>query len=119
MDLADWTDEELDSIHEKLKTWCVKRQEPTWANRFLNWTGFMGAFSVLTGLIDMFFGGPAAVNVLLVLLGTLACFSWYKGDKQRKKNIQFLEKLDQEIARRGDKRKKNPPAVGAVQEHIS
>ncbi|HKX54284.1 MAG TPA: hypothetical protein VJM47_10830 [Nitrosospira sp.] len=119
MDLADWTDEELDSIHEKLQTWCVKRQEPTWANRFLNWTGFMGAFSVLTGLIDMFFGGPAAVNVLLVLLGTLACFSWYKGDKQRKKNIQFLEKLDQEIARRGDKRKKNPPAVGAVQEHIS
>ena len=101
MDLADWTDEELDSIHEKLQTWCVKRQEPTWANRFLNWTGFMGAFSVLTGLIDMFFGGPAAVNVLLVLLGALACFSWYKGEKQRKKNIDFLEVLDHEIARRG------------------
>ena len=119
MELTDWTDEELDSVREKLRTWCVKREEPTWTNRFLNWTGFMGAFSVLTGLMDMFFGGPTGVNVLLVVLGTLACFSWYKGDKQRKKNIQFLEKLDQEIARRGGKSKKNRPAGGEAKEHIS
>ncbi|SET44485.1 hypothetical protein SAMN05216412_106189 [Nitrosospira multiformis] len=119
MDLADWTDEELYSVREKLQTWCVKRQEPTWTNKFLNWTGFMGAFSILTGLMDIFFGGPAPVNVLLVVFGALACFSWYKGDKQRKKNIQFLKKLDQEIARRSDKSKKNPPAIGDVQEHIS
>ena len=119
MEFTDWTDEELDSVRGKLRTWCVKREEPTWTNRFLNWTGFMGAFSALTGLMDMFFGGPSAVNTLLVVLGTLACFSWYKGDKQRKKNIQFLEKLDQEIARRGGKSKKNRTAGEEAKEHIS
>jgi hypothetical protein len=54
-------------------------------------------------MMDMFFGGPAPANVTLVLLGLLACFSWYKGDKQLKKNINFLGELDQEIIRRGIK----------------
>jgi membrane protein implicated in regulation of membrane protease activity len=103
MDLATWTDAELVSVREKLHAWCAKRQEPTWANRFLSWTGLMGAFSVLTGLMDIFFGGPTIVSVLLVVLGVVACFSWYKGDKQRKKNISFLERLDQELTRRGHK----------------
>lgn len=103
MDLAKWTDDELVSIREKLQDWRVKREEPTWGNRFLNWTGFMGAFAFLTGLTDVFFGGPTVSNVLLVVLGVLACFSWYKGDKQRKKNISFLEKLDLELSRRGHK----------------
>jgi uncharacterized membrane protein YoaK (UPF0700 family) len=101
MDLAKWTDAELVSLREKLHNWCTKRQEPTWGNRFLSWTGLMGAFAILTGLMDMFFGGPSGISVFLVVLGVLACFSWYKGDKQRKKNIDFLEILDQEIARRG------------------
>ncbi|MDN5752889.1 MAG: hypothetical protein L0H15_06360 [Nitrosospira sp.] len=101
MDLMNWTDAELISVREKLHTWCLKRQEPTWENKFLNWTGFMGAFAFLTGLTDMFFGGPTALNFLLVVLGLLACFSWYKGDKQRQKNISFLEKLNQELTRRG------------------
>ncbi len=101
MDLAQWTDAELVSLRDKLHMWCTKRQELTWANRFLNWTGLMGAFAILTGLMDMFFGGPTMVSVLLVVLGVLACFSWYKGEKQRKKNIDFLEVLDHEIARRG------------------
>jgi hypothetical protein len=103
MDLANWTDDELISIREKLQAWCTKRQEPTWGNRFLNWTGFMGAFAFLTGLTDIFFGGPTVTNALLVVLGVLACFSWYRGDKQQKKNISFLEELDQELLRRGHK----------------
>jgi hypothetical protein len=105
MDLANWTDDELISIREKLQTWRDKREEPTWGNKFLNWTGFMGAFAFLTGLTDIFFGGPTVSNALLVVLGVLACFSWYKGDKQRKKNISFLEKLEQELSRRGRKYK--------------
>jgi uncharacterized membrane protein YoaK (UPF0700 family) len=101
MDLAKWTDAELVSLREKLHAWCTKRQEPTWGNKFLSWTGLMGAFAILTGFMDMFFGGPTVISVLLVVLGAFACFSWYKGDKQRKKNVNFLEMLDQEIARRG------------------
>jgi hypothetical protein len=101
MDLTTWTVAELVSIREKLLAWRLQREAPTWGNKFLNWNGIAGAFALLTGLMDMFFGGPTATNLLLVLLGTLACFTWYKGDKQRKKNISFLEKIDQELSRRG------------------
>lgn len=103
MDLADWTEAELLSIREQLQAWCDKRQEINWTNRFLDWTGFIGAFALLTGLVDLFFGGPTAMNMLLNVLGILACFSWYRGDKQRKKNVAFLEKLNEELVRRGHK----------------
>jgi hypothetical protein len=65
--------------------------------------GYIGAFAFLTGLTDTFFGGMTGLNVFLMLLGVTTCFSWYKGDKQRKKNMEFLEKLDKELARRGRK----------------
>jgi hypothetical protein len=100
IDLTNWTDAELISVREKLHAWCLQREAPTWSNKFLNWTGFAGAFAFLTGLTDIFFGGPTVVNMLLIVLGILAGFSWYKGDKQRKKNKDFLEKLDQEFTRR-------------------
>lgn len=103
IDLTNWTDEEIISVREKLHVWRLQREAPTWGNKFLNWTGFMGAFAFLTGITDIFFGGPTVPNVLLIVLGTLACFSWYKGDKQRKKNISFLDKLNQELTRRGHK----------------
>lgn len=103
MDLTNWTDAELISVREKLHAWRLQREMPTWGNKFSSWNGYAGAFAILTGLTDMFFGGPTPVNALLTVLGILACFAWYKGDKQRKKNIIFLEKLDQELTRRGRK----------------
>lgn len=103
MDLTNWSNEEISSVREQLLAWRVQREAPTWGNKFLNWTGFMGAFAFLTGLTDIFFGGPAILNILLTVLGILACFSWYKGDKQYKKNISFLDKLEQELVRRGHK----------------
>ena len=101
MDLAGWNDAELISVHGKLHLWCAKRKAPTWGNRFWSWSGYLGAFAFLTGLTDMFFGGPTPPNAGLTALGIVTCFSWYKGDKQRKKNNQFLDKLEQELARRG------------------
>lgn len=106
MDLANWSDGELISMREKLHKWCVKRQAPTWGNRFWNWTGYLGAFAFLTGLTDMFFGGATMLNFGLTTLAVLTCFSWYKGNKQRKTNMDFLEKLEQELARRGLKFKR-------------
>ncbi|KIO47974.1 hypothetical protein [Nitrosospira sp. NpAV] len=103
MDLTNWSNEEITSVREKLQAWRIQREAPTWGNKFLNWTGFMGAFALLTGLTDIFFGGPTISNILLTVLGTLACFSWYKGDKQYKKNISFLDNLEQELVRRGHK----------------
>ena len=101
MDLAGWNDAELISVHGKLHLWCAKRKAPTWGNRFWSWSGYLGAFAFLTGLTDMFFGGPTPPNAGLTALGIITCFSWYKGDKQRKKNTQFLDKLEQELAHRG------------------
>jgi hypothetical protein len=49
----------------------------------------------------MFFGGATPQNAGLTVLGAITCFSWFKGDKQRKKNNDFLEKLEQELTRRG------------------
>jgi hypothetical protein len=49
----------------------------------------------------MFFGGATPHNAGLTVLGIITCLSWYKGDKQRKKNTDFLEKLEQELTRRG------------------
>ncbi|MBA2659227.1 MAG: hypothetical protein H0U72_06705 [Nitrosospira sp.] len=100
MNLTDWTDAELILVREKLHGWCLQREASTWTNKFLNWTGFAGAFALLTGLTDIFFGGPTLLNGLLIVLGLLACFSWYRGDKQRKKNKSFLEELNQEFTRR-------------------
>jgi len=103
MELADWTDADLISVRDKLHLWCAQRQAPTWGNRFWAVMGYIGAFAFLTGLTDAFFGGMTGLNVFLMLLGVTTCFSWYKGDKQRKKNMEFLEKLDKELARRGRK----------------
>ncbi len=101
MDLASWTDADLMSVHSDLNKWCVRRKAPTWGNRFWSWSGYLGAFALFTGLTDMFFGGPTLHNGGLAALGIVTCFSWYKGDKQRKKNVDFLEKLEQELTRRG------------------
>ncbi|MBA4143627.1 MAG: hypothetical protein H0X43_11655 [Nitrosospira sp.] len=101
MDMADWSDAELISVREKLHVWCLKREAPTWGNRFWKWAGYLGAFAFLTGLTDMFFGGPTVPNFFLTTLGAMTCFSWYKGDKQRKTNMDFAEKLDRELAHRG------------------
>ncbi|SFW38790.1 hypothetical protein [Nitrosovibrio sp. Nv17] len=109
MDFKEWTDEEVDSLREKLREWRLQRDAPTWGNRFLNWTGFMGVFALLTGLTDGFFGGLSMPSLLLVVLGALACFSWYRGDKQYKKNVGFLDELDQEYARRDRKSRKRIP----------
>jgi hypothetical protein len=103
MELANWTDADLTSVRDKLHLWCARRQAPTWANRFWGVAGYVGAFAFLTGLTDAFFGGITGLNVFLMLVGAATCFSWYKGDKQRKKNIDFLEKLDRELVRRGHK----------------
>jgi hypothetical protein len=103
MDLTTWTEAELISMREKLRAWRLQRDAPTWGNKFLSWNGLAGAFAFLTGLTDMFFGGGSPTNILLILLGVLACFTWYKGEKQQKKNMGFLEKINEELTRRGHK----------------
>jgi hypothetical protein len=100
MDLKTATDAELISLQEKLDVWCLQHQVSKWGHRFRVLIVILGVFAFLEGIIDIFFSGISSLNIFLILLGAIACFSWYKSDKQRKVNISFLAELNSELARR-------------------
>ena len=101
MDLTTWTDAELIALREKLHAWCLQRQAAKWGNRFWKLTAFMGAFSIIDGIVDIFLDGVRALSVLEIILGSAICLSWYLGDKKYKSNTSFLDKLNNELSRRG------------------
>jgi len=71
-----------------------------WGHRLWILIVILGVFAFLTGIIDTFLGDISLLNVFLIVLGVITCFSWYKRDKQRKANINFLAELNSELARR-------------------
>ncbi len=101
MDLTTWTDAELLTLAEKLRVWSLQRQTSKWGNRFLKLTVFMGAFSLIDGIVDIVLIGVRALNILEIVLGTAICLSWYLSGKKHKSNIDFLGKLNNELSRRG------------------
>lgn len=101
MDLTTWTDAELIALREKLHVWCLQRQTSTWGNRFWKLTAFMGAFALIDGIVDIFLDGVRALSILETVLGTAICLSWYLSDRKCKANINFLDKLNNELSRRG------------------
>ena len=109
MNINKWTDEELSSTRDKLDDWCFKHATPSWGNRMWLLTGVLGAMAMSTGVVFIFFDGIAAMNIVLIILGVITCYSWYKSEKQRKTNMNFLGELKVEIARRA-KRKNEKPA---------
>jgi len=100
MDLKAQTDAELISLRDKLNVWCLQHQVSQWGRRLWILIVILGVFAFLTGIIDIFLGGISPLNVFLIVLGAITCFSWYKSDKQRKANINFLAELNSELARR-------------------
>jgi hypothetical protein len=100
MDLKTETDAELISLREKLDVWCLQHQGSKWGRRLWILIIILGVFAFLEGIIDIFFSGISPLNVFLILLGAITCFSWYKSDKQRKVNISFLAEINSELARR-------------------
>lgn len=107
MDIRKWTDEELASTREKLDEWCQKHGSKGWGNRLWLLTALLGAFAISTGVVFIFFDGITAMSIVLIVLGTITCFTWYKSEKQRKLNIDFLEQLKVEITRRAKRKEKN------------
>lgn len=101
MDLTTWTDAELIALREKLHVWCLQRQAAKWGNRFWKLTAFIGAFSLIDGIVDIFLDGVRALSILEMILGSAVCLSWYLGDKKYKSNTNFLDKLNDELSRRG------------------
>ena len=100
MDLKTETDAELFSLREKLNVWCLQHQRSKWGHRLWILIIILGVFAFIEGIVDIFFVGINSLNVFLILLGAVTCFSWYKSDKQRKVNINFLAELNSELARR-------------------
>lgn len=101
MDLRTWTDEELKVLREKLYTWSLRHQAAKWENRFWKFTGLAGAFAVIDGAFNTIQAGVNALDMLEIALGAIICLSWYRGDKRHKANTSLLEKLNDEITRRG------------------
>ena len=101
MDLESWTDAELISVRAELHAWCLKRKAPTWGNQILELDRLSGRIRFSYRSYGYVFRGTDAAQCGPDSARVIACFSWYKGDKQRKKNMDFLEKLEQELSRRG------------------
>jgi hypothetical protein len=108
MNIKKWSDEELSSTYDKLNAWCLKYAHSKWGGGLWLTTGLLGALAISTGVVFMFFDGIDALNVLLIALGGITCFSWYKSEKQRKLNLEFLGELKKEIARRAKRNDENP-----------
>ncbi|MBI0407890.1 MAG: hypothetical protein ITD42_03450 [Nitrosospira sp.] len=100
VNLTTWTDEELISLRDKLHTWCLRRKQSKWGNRFWLGTALFGAYGLLIGFVGIFFGDMTVLNFCLVTLGAVICFSWYQSDKKRKSNISFLAQINAELMQR-------------------
>jgi hypothetical protein len=108
MNINKWTDEELSSTRDKLDAWCLKHATPSWGNRMWLLTALLGAVAISTGVVFIFFDGISAMSIILIILGGITCYSWYKSEKQRKINMNFLKEIKVEIARRTKRKNEKP-----------
>ena len=100
MDLKTLTDAELLSLRDSLNDWCLKKQQSKWGHRLWILVVILGLIAFLDGITDIFFIGINLPDMLLVALGTITCFTWYKGDKRRKVNTRLLAEVNGEIGQR-------------------
>lgn len=100
MELKTQTDADLISLRDKLDIWCKQHQVSKWGHRLKILIVILGLFVFIDGIADIILTGVAPLNIFLIILGAVICFSWYKSDKQRKANINFLAEINSELARR-------------------
>jgi hypothetical protein len=108
MSMKKWTDEELISTRDKLEELGARQKKSS--NTMWHLTAFLGAFAVSTGIAFIFFDGVDFLNVLLIVLGSITCLAWYKSEKQRKDNQNFLFEINNELKRRAKKSTKSKTA---------
>ncbi len=101
MSMKKWTDEELISTRDKLEELSTRYRKSS--NTMWHVTAFLGAFAVSTGIAFIFFDGVDVLNVLLIVLGSITCLAWYRSEKQRKDNQNFLFEINKEIKKRDKK----------------
>ncbi len=100
MSMKNWTEEELTSTLEKLETWRIQYRGTGWGPRLWLITALLGAFAISTGVAFMFLDGVTALSLILILLGSITCFSWYQSEKRKKVNITYIEDITKELKRR-------------------
>jgi len=100
MSMKKWTDEELASTRKKLEAWNLDHKKKGWAPRLWILTALLGAFAISTGVVFIFLDGMDVLSVILIVLGSVTCFSWYQSEKKKKETIIFLSEVNDEIARR-------------------
>ena len=89
MSMKKWTDEELASTCDKLEVWNLDHKKKGWAPRLWILTALMGAFAISTGVVFIFLDGMDVLSVILIVLGSVTCFSWYQSEKKKKETIIF------------------------------
>lgn len=105
MSMKKWTDEELIATRDRLENWNDRQKRS--GTKMWHFTAFLGAFAISTGVVFSFMDGIDVLNILLIILGTVTCISWYKSEKQRKDNQTFLTEINKELKHREKKAAKS------------
>lgn len=100
MSMKKWTDEELISTRDNLEAWENRSKNSGAGSRLWLLTALLGAFAISTGVAFIFLDGIDVMSIVLIIMGTVTCFSWYRSEKQRKDNIAFLDEIRKEIKSR-------------------
>lgn len=107
MSMKRWTDEELISTRDKLEAWNLGHKTKGWGPRLWVLTALMGAFAISTGVVFIFLDGIDVLSVILIILGSVTCFSWYQSERKKKETITFLAEVNNEIDRRKRREEKS------------
>ncbi|MBA3755605.1 MAG: hypothetical protein H0X02_04985 [Nitrosomonas sp.] len=100
MSMKKWTDEELITTRDSLEAWNSRNNNSGSGSKLWLFTAFLGAFAISTGVAFFFLDGIDVMNVILIIMGSVTCASWYKSEKQRKDNVAFLAEINKEIKSR-------------------
>lgn len=103
MSIKDWTDEELKSTRDNLEEWRKRYHTARSGSKLWLLTAILGALAVSTGVAFIFIDGVTVLSVLLVIMGSFTCYSWYKSEKQKNDNATFLVDIERELKRRKKK----------------
>ncbi|MDP1558416.1 MAG: hypothetical protein Q8L82_05850 [Nitrosomonas sp.] len=95
-----WTDKELITTRDKLEAWSLQYIKHSRGTRMWVITALLGAFAISTGVAFLFLDGVTALSLILILLGSITCYSWYHSEKRKKANIAFLAEVKKELAYR-------------------
>ncbi len=114
MSMKKWTDEELNSTRDNLEAWSKRSGNP--GSKLWLLTALLGAFAISTGVVFLFFDGADMLSIVLIIMGSITCISWYKSEKQRKDNETFLQEIHKEIKSREKKAKSESKGKAMKQE---